>query len=354
MNMPIYEGADTSKGTLLLLVIGFVLRHGISGYGMSGILQLFNIAVPACLPPSKYFLDKSFFDLSNLVQQHFYCPCCHSYIDICPAGQCPECQHFTKKALVANENNFLVMPLAKQLRSVMERGDVQEALAEQLACQSDHLGDIKGGSGYRDLGAWGRNVDNLTLTWSGDGHFSVINELSFDMRKKHILLHTLWFGQSKPRVDTYLKPFVDEINTLHDNGFTWLDKTGEEHVSKCAAIVAVCDAVARCMLQMFKQFNGFFGCGFCEQEGSRIAKGRGTVQVYPQTEYIPKYIPNARTHASTVHYASVVATSDRDSVRGVKGASPLLLLPKFDIINARLHAQCLPWCCQTVYWARGG
>ena len=302
-----------------------------------------------------YFLDKSFFDLSNLVQQHFYCPCCHSYIDICPAGQCPECQqHFTKKALVANENYFLVMPLAKQLRSVMERGDVQEALAEQLACQRDHLGDIKDGSGYRDLGAWGRNVDNLTLTWSCDGApvFAssnksiwplqcVINELPFDMRKKHILLHTLWFGQSKPRVDTYLKPFVDEINTLHDNGLTWLDKTGEEHVSKCAAIVAVCDAVARCILQRFKQFNGFFGCGFCEQEGSRIAKGRGTVQVYPQTEYIP----NARTHASTVHYASVVATSDRDSEMGVKGASPLLLLPKFDIIKGfvpdYMHSVCL-------------
>ena len=37
MNMPIYEGADTSKGTLLLLVIGFVLRPGVSGYGMSDI-----------------------------------------------------------------------------------------------------------------------------------------------------------------------------------------------------------------------------------------------------------------------------------------------------------------------------
>ena len=30
------------------------------------IYQLFNIAVPACLPPSKYFLDKSFFDMSNI------------------------------------------------------------------------------------------------------------------------------------------------------------------------------------------------------------------------------------------------------------------------------------------------
>jgi len=57
------------------------------------------------------------------------------------------------------------MPLAKQLRSVTERGDVQEVLAEQLACQRDHLGDIKDGSGYRDLGTWGRNVDNLPTTY---------------------------------------------------------------------------------------------------------------------------------------------------------------------------------------------
>ena len=51
------------------------------------------------------------------------------------------------------------MPLAKQLRSFMERGDVQEIPTEQLACQREHLGDIKDGSGYRDLGAWGRNGD---------------------------------------------------------------------------------------------------------------------------------------------------------------------------------------------------
>ena len=41
-------------------------RSRVSGYGMSDIPQLFNIAVPACLPPSKYFLDKSFFDMSNI------------------------------------------------------------------------------------------------------------------------------------------------------------------------------------------------------------------------------------------------------------------------------------------------
>lgn len=164
----------------------------------------------------------------------------------------------------------------------------------------------------------------------------VINSLPFDLKKKHVLLHTLRFGKSKPRVETYLKPFVDEITHLHDNDFTWLDKSGEEHVSKCVAVVAVYDAVARCMLQKFKQFNGFFGCGFCEQEGTRRAKGRGTMQVYPQTENIPE----VRTHTSIAHYATIVATNDRDSVRGMKSAGPLLLLPKCDIINGLCQTSC--------------
>lgn len=55
------------------------------------------------------------------------------------------------------------MPLANQLRSVIERSDVQEALAKQGVCQGQSLGDIKDGSGYSHLNEWGRNTYRLSV-----------------------------------------------------------------------------------------------------------------------------------------------------------------------------------------------
>ena len=68
-------------------------------------------------------------------------------------------------------------------------------------------------------------------------------------------------------VSPMISPFVDEVNEFYDNGFTWRDRNNREHVTMCAAVVSVCDAVARSMLQSFKQYIGFFGCCFYEALG---------------------------------------------------------------------------------------
>ncbi|KAJ4936977.1 hypothetical protein JOQ06_001561 [Pogonophryne albipinna] len=154
---PIYDEAETTKGTLVLLAIGYVLRHGRSGYGLSDLLSLLNVAMPGCVPATKYFLDKSFFRMSDFAEQHFYCPECQAYLGINIAGQCAECeQEFTKEALLAKDSFFLVMPLSKQLTDIMQREEIQDALAgDQRQC----LSDGKEGSCYRELGDWVRQFD---------------------------------------------------------------------------------------------------------------------------------------------------------------------------------------------------
>src|SRR5271156_6812834 len=48
-----------------------------------------------------------------------------------------------------------------------------------------------------------------------------INELPPFLRRSHVLLASLWFGSSKPKMENFLEPFVNELIELNSNGFTW-------------------------------------------------------------------------------------------------------------------------------------
>ncbi|MGH0131319.1 UNVERIFIED_CONTAM: hypothetical protein FKN15_045543 [Acipenser sinensis] len=215
--------------------------------------------------------------------------------------------------------------------------------------------DINTGNLYKEQGEFVENQDNITVSFNCDGspvfkssQYSIwpflctMNELTLKDRRSNVVLHTLWFGRQKPRTDTYLTPFVSELQSLHTDGFVWLDKNGQQHTSRVHALICVCDAVARAMVQNSKQFNGTYGCGFCCHEGKVVAKGKGHTRVYP----LSAEEPPLRTMAGTIEMAeTVVERNNGQAEMGVKGASTLLLLPSFDIIRGfvpdYMHSVCL-------------
>ena len=117
-NNPVFEGADVSKGQLLAMLMGLCLRHGLSGVAMKDLLDLFNTVIPGCVPSSKWYLDKAFFNLSDKVELHFYCTDCVGYIGKGPDYHCETClKHWHKEELLKSASYFLVMPLADQLKT---------------------------------------------------------------------------------------------------------------------------------------------------------------------------------------------------------------------------------------------
>lgn len=350
----IYPGAAITKGQLLGLLLALIFRHGISGAGLSDTLKLMNTMVPGCVPKSKYFFDKSFFNFSSLYQIHHYCKSCLGYLGraYSPCSSCNEV--FNSKENIANGNYFLVMPLKTQLKDLFTQDEVLHSLKQNLSARTAGNHDIYSGQMYKSqLNDFNRNTENITLSFNVDGAsvfkssnysiwpiFCTINELPFHLRGKHAILHSLWFGHSKPQISTLFKPFVEEMNELFTAGFNWVDKDGLTHNCKVAPGVCVCDAPARAMVQGMKQFNGKYGCGFCLHMGEVVPKGNGHVRVYPQTMVCPP----SRTHAGTIEHASAAVRLEED-VMGIKEASPLLLLPQFDIIQhvvpEYMHGICL-------------
>ena len=125
-------------------------------------------------------------------------------------------------------------------------------------------------------------------------------------------------------------------------GFNWEDEHGVVHKTRVRTKICVCDAPARAMVQNLKQFNGEYGCGFCYHAGQVVPKGRGFTRSYPLQEEIPQ----VRDMASTVELAELVTRRNNGQAElGVKGPSPLILLPSFDIIKGfipdYMHSVCL-------------
>jgi hypothetical protein len=201
----------------------------------------------------------------------------------------------------------------------------------------NNIEDIYDGSAYKMVMA-DKDSSHVSLTWNTDGvpvfgssRYNMwpiqclINELPIQLRKKHILLAGLWFGTSKPNLNCFLQPFVAELTQLATVGFQWFSKANETCTSSAHAIVCSVDAVARCMLQGIKQFNGKHGCSWCLHPGEQVEKGDGTVRVYTSNSY------DLRNHASFVVHAKEMMKGG-DSF-GIINASRLLLLPDFDIVS---------------------
>ena len=78
--------------------------------------------------------------------------------------------------------------------------------------------------------------------------------------------------EKKPDFNTFLKPFVDEINGLFQEGIEWKDHNGKRFVSKVAAVICTCDSAARYGLLNMTQYNESFGCTFCYNFGENMQK----------------------------------------------------------------------------------
>lgn len=89
----------------------------------------------------------------------------------------------------------------------------------------------------------------------------------------------LRFGFQKPKLQTNLKPFVDELKVVSEKGLEWKNN-GKIFFTTVFPLIYTADAPARTMLQNFMQYNRKYGCGFCENKGKGVEKGREVRHIY--------------------------------------------------------------------------
>lgn len=136
------------------------------------------------------------------------------------------------------------------------------------------------------------------------------------------MLAGLWFGPTEPQMHVFLKPFVDQAKVLATKGVSWR-KDGNVFISKVVGVCCCVDSKARPTMQNSTQFNGYVGCGFCLYPGTlvnRQVKYTVTDSDYPDRD--------AESMLNDMEEALIL----QKSVRGIKGPSPLINMPCFDIV----------------------
>ncbi|XP_029912603.1 uncharacterized protein LOC115362701 [Myripristis murdjan] len=284
-----YTGATLTQGQGLLAVMLFALRHHLTGAALSDLLGLINLLIPNLVPASKYLFKKFFGDPTLSSVYHYYCEACQNYIGKNPDDQlCSHCgTPFNTKTNAKKGNFFLSIPLKDLLKDTLENHGT-DLTPKTVRHAHDNITDLMDGKMYQKMLKHGKLAeDDLTLLWNCDGvpvfnssNYSIwplqftINELPCIQRKENVMVSGLWFGPEKPRMDTFLKPFVDECCDLAQNPFEWKDRQGTTHFSKVFSLVCSSDAVARPVLRNCKQFNGEYGCDWCLHPGVVMPKGR--------------------------------------------------------------------------------
>jgi hypothetical protein len=344
-DVPLYQGSTVLLSQAILLLTAFMLSTNTTKEGMQHLLSLLAILLPAdnVLPRSKYLFRKFFHNNSAAVK--LYCSVCFSPLDFAAdalSACCQSCHSISNYNDLMDKGCFFMhLPLVGQLTDLLQTRGLGSYIFDQAKRQKvavENFEDIYDGQMYKELLMGG--TDDLSLTMNCDGvpvfsssSFSIwpiqcfINELPPAMRKKHVILTGLWFGNIKPVMNTFLEPFVLELKNLGTTGFRWLKKSSAV-MSRVYLAVCSCDTVARCMLQNFIQFNGCFGCAWCLHEGEQVKKGSGSKRVYP---FQKDKQAELRDVKSTIMNAKATL-KNRKPVFGVKGPSQLMRCPKFNII----------------------
>lgn len=107
------------------------------------------------------------------------------------------------------------------------------------------------------------NVDGVPIFKSSNAQFwPILGLIENDMTAEPFVIG-LWVGKSKPNsVDAFLQYFVEEMQTLEQNGLLFNGRHIEIGILNC-----ICDAVAKALIKQIKGHTGYYGCDKCTQPG---------------------------------------------------------------------------------------
>jgi len=223
------------------------------------------------------------------------------------------------------------------------------------------------------------NTDGAAIFLSGSNSLWPImcrlNELPPDIRfnVETLFITSIWFGRSHPNMKVFLSQSVSKLRKVYLEGFQW-SKNGEKVVTRVVCPNCCLDAPAVAQVQSTAQFNGSEGCGFCYHPGYLVNLTKDVLvnqQEVSSSDENEADHTNVRTESAEeendsnlpvrrrkrdvkqVQYSfaggvhpdrtdtemrshMVESEASGKSVHGVKGLSPLVLLPKFNLVTGFL------------------
>ena len=131
---PIFDGANISFGTSILLMMAFVLRYSLSGVAIADLLMLisFHCTVPNLCKTSLKAFKCLFHDLSAPITLHKYCAYCFTLIEDKSSASCPNTFCNEDITRTHSVSYFLTMSIEKQLEKLFRKPDFIKDIKHKL------------------------------------------------------------------------------------------------------------------------------------------------------------------------------------------------------------------------------
>ena len=355
---PLYKGANVTLGSVMVLLVLFVIRHNLTSEALENLLSIIAAMLPASsiLPSSLNRFKKYFSDLKHPFVFHHYCSFCFSYIGQRNVKQCPNSHCLKDLTAKGGTCYFIEIPIINQLQTMFSRSGFYNDLQHRFYRKKqalENIEDIYDGGLYRSLVSKGilSSGNNISFIFNTDGVpvfksskvsiwplYLIINELPYNKRftRENMLFAGMWFGEKKPAMWTFLKPFHQSLSNM-EQGVTF-SVYGVGNIT-CQGVLlgGTCDLPARCLVCNAIQYNGASSCWKCLQEGITVKTGvrGGYVRVFPYQTEDPK--GPLRTRTDTEKHAREALTNLLSNkkdyiVHGIKGPTWFGLLKHFDYV----------------------
>ena len=355
---PLYNGANVTLGSVMVLLVLFVIRHNLTSEALENLLSIIAAVLPASsvLPCSVSRFKKYFGDLKHPFVFHHYCSFCFAYIGQRGVTQCTNSHCLKDLTAKGGTSYFIEIPIINQLQTMFSRSgfynDLQHRFKRKKQAQ-ENIEDIYDGRLYRSLVSKGilSSENNISFIFNTDGVpvfksskvsiwplYLIINELPYKKRfaRENMLFAGMWFGEKKPAMWTFLKPFHQSFSKLEQGVNFSVHGIGN---ITCQGILlgGTCDLPARCLVCNAIQYNGASSCWKCLQQGKTVKTGQrgGCVRVFPYQMDDPK--GPQQTRPETERHAKEALTNQLNGkkdyiVHGIKGPTWFRLLRHFDYV----------------------
>ena len=350
MKKIIYEGADYTLGEFVGDILDFFIETASTKTSLDKLLKLMckYLPKPNNVPSSNYrllkILEKIMPPKCEIIKKHRICEDCSNYVgEFNDTKDVDICEICNSKKL---SGIFIEYNLKSLLKNALECRNLQFFMNEHKTSKNynkNYITDITDSLMYR---SWKNDFlkeeSDIVLMWNTDGlpianssngqvwlvQTQVINIVPERRRNFQFVCGVYYSREKKPCMTSFLKPYVDSLKDLFNNGIEWYDKHADiMRYTTVIAPIATLDAPARASVQNIMQFNGQFGCSFCEHPGQVTEMGLGHNRVYPtlNNDCI------LRTQQRMISQALQATNEKKEHVIGVKGPSITALIPKFDV-----------------------
>ncbi|KAK3915739.1 RING finger protein Z [Frankliniella fusca] len=340
-SVKLYDGHSDSVTEAILKVIDLLIKNKESKSSFKRILKTICDLLPQnhSLPTSSKFMLNFIQDFAPVdvkASSHFYCRDCLMYYKSKP-DSCGVCG----KVTVLGE--FFSFDLECIIRFFFEGRNLASIMDAQPPYSNNaplEIRDVQDGSVYRSANVNRKKYDiNFKVATDGvrvrkgskkEGWLLMITpvEVPPHLSESFTTVVAVWYDEVKPRGNTFLKPFCEQVASLKESGVKWTHpETQVDHRSDVKVTLVIADAPARAMCQNLMLFNSKNGCNICEistRKSGRIP-GKRRIRIYRYV-HDPQLRTNERMQAQAIE-----ATETGRPCKGVKGPSVLSLIPSLDI-----------------------